>query len=112
MLPLRKSSEAPEVVPGSVDSNFLLNTRRASLSQVPEYEKPTGDKKRRPFFPPPIVRYGHTPPIQHSNYPYRKGNSHVLVTVLVAIAAFLVGGGVAGGIGGAYIVKDQSKIAR
>lgn len=110
MRPVRISSEGPEVIPKIPDRYFAPYTQ----GDQPRDPKATQYQKQVdqiPLFPPPPTggrSVRREPEQQQSRYRRPSGS---LFTILLAIGAFLLGGGIGGGIGGAFIAKDRSKIS-
>lgn len=110
---LRLSSEGPEVVSRIPDEFFVPYTNRSTRSAL--FFKHNEIDLQTPIYPLRLSRASIPSPSadgQQSARPWAAGSSSLLITVLIAIGAFLLGGGIAGGIGGALIVKDQAKISR
>lgn len=127
MRPVRISSEGPEVVS---DSRYQHEQHSPDKYLVPFSER----FDRQPTIPviqtlpdehqtSPQPQLYSPPPKGYDNLPYmthdqdrerheRDRGFPLLTTILLVLVAFIIGGGIAGGVGGAMVVKRQDKIAR
>jgi len=142
MRPLRKSSEAPEVVNDrdlfspdkymvseAFDGQGRLFPYKANLPYQPDdrpLEAEVFPSPRTPDFPPPRAynplspQRGHDPldlpPISQVDVQQherrRNGAFGLIGMILLALVAFLVGGALGGGIGGSIVVKEKAKVSR
>lgn len=62
------------------------------------------------FTPPPPTRYEPQPFVPQDDGRGRYRSFGLITTFVLALAAFLIGGGIGGGVGGAIAAKNQAKI--
>jgi hypothetical protein len=114
MRPVRKSSEGPEVVLNGegpeADKYFVPYRERIQKATGSQYQKQLDDRIPTPEFPPPPLTFEPPP---HIPEPYlRRRTCGLVTTFLIAVIAFLIGGGIGGGVGGALVANEQAKISR
>ncbi|KAG9240733.1 hypothetical protein BJ878DRAFT_273107 [Calycina marina] len=137
--PLRKSSEAPEVVSSALQTpdKFMVSPVGGQgelfpykhIVREPIERAFEGDVFRSPMTPefprartynPLSPQHGHDPldlpPIshfdeqEHCDDRRRNGAISIIAMIIVGIVAFLLGGAVGGGIGGSMVIKEKSKV--
>jgi hypothetical protein len=114
MRPSRRSSEAPEVVPGQLDI-IIDRFKRTGQSQ---YQKQVDERETetKSFPPTPRLPYESVPsltpspsPLLYHEEPRARGRSRralpLVTAIVLVVLAFLLGGGIGGGIGGALAVE-------
>ena len=112
MHPSRRSSEAPEVVPGQLDI-IIDRFKRTGQSQ---YQKQVDvrETETKSFPPTPRLPYESVPSLTPSPSLYReepraRGRSRralpLVTAIVLVVLAFLLGGGIGGGVGGALAVE-------
>lgn len=142
MRPVRKSSEAPEVVDHgyfkspdnymvseSLDGQGRLFPYKANLPYTPDnrpLEAEVFPSPRTPEYSTPRAynplspQRGHDPldlpPIsqvdERQHEQRRNGAFGLIGMILLALVAFLVGGALGGGIGGSMVVKEKAKVSK
>jgi hypothetical protein len=125
MRPVRISSEGPEVVSDSQyqhdqqsPDKYLVpfSERFEREPTVPVLQKLPDANQTSPqpqLYSPPPKGYDNLPYMTHDQDHERHDRGFpLLTTILLVLVAFLIGGGIAGGVGGAMVVKKQDKIAR
>lgn len=113
-LPSRRSSEAPEVVPGQLDLhpfvyiNYAERHKRAP-SEDSQCDDASEDRSResKGLVPTPQIEYDG---ISFDEKPVRQQRVFGLMTMVVLVlVAFFIGGGIGGGVGGALVAKEKSR---
>jgi len=123
MRPVRKSSEGPEVVQPILSDKYAISERleRARIGRWTQYQKQVDpyqvETRNFPLSPPlPPIPPSPMPTLPSNILPDRVEKPRarrkvfgLITTVILVLAAFLVGGAVGGGIGGALVAKEKSK---
>lgn len=113
MLPLRKSSEGPEVVQPDYPDKYaisekLSNARLGRWTQSQKQVDPSRVETRN--FPSPMPNLpSNIVPDRVERIGTKRKTFGLVTTVILVIIAFLLGGGIGGGIGGAMVAKEKSK---
>lgn len=114
--PIRKSSEAPQVVDPEHDGGIWtygerLKRNRPGAATLSQKQLDPFDTESRKFPSPipPTPRQDITPALPEPPIELRKRSFGWITTLCLVLLAFLIGGGVGGGVGGALVAKEKSK---
>ncbi|CAG8957302.1 hypothetical protein HYFRA_00010725 [Hymenoscyphus fraxineus] len=114
--PIRKSSEAPQVVDTECEAGIWgygerLERNRPGAGTLSQKQLDPFDTESSKYLSPilPTPRRDTTPSLPDLPIEKRRMNFGLTTTIFLVSLAFIIGGGVGGGIGGALVAKERSK---